>query len=88
MKYSYLGTLSSPNYRDFEKCRYCALWNVNTSQCAIGGKDGKCKSNDTSLFESFRLNPFTAIIAAKNYEITVTDVLNLIEACANTKKGG
>lgn len=82
MKFVNLGTLSEPKPNDFEKCQYCVLWN---GKCGIGGQDGRCTRTASSLYKNFKLNPFTAIIAAKNYEITVTDVLNLIEACVNTK---
>lgn len=72
----------SKDVREFEKCRYCSAWNSNKGECFLGGKDGVCDDNlNTQKYSNFHLNPYSAIIKAKEYNITVTDVLNLVEAC-------
>lgn len=69
---------------EFQKCRFCTHWNNCMELCRIGGKDGNCSGfyDDYGSYTKFQLDPQSAINKAKEYSITVTDVLNLVDSCS------
>lgn len=71
------------NREEFKKCRFCEHWDKCNEECMIGGKDEICDEfyDDLRSYNKFRLDPQSAINKAKEYDITVTDVLNLMNAC-------
>lgn len=69
---------------EFQKCRFCTRWDNCRELCRIGGKDGNCSGfyDDYRSYTRFQLDPQSAINKAKEYSITVTDVLNLVDSCS------
>lgn len=70
---------------EFHRCKFCINWNEYTESC---GNDGKCDPNSiySTRGTDFLLNPDAVICKAKELDITVTDVLTLIDRCTDPKE--
>lgn len=71
--------------KDFNRCNFCLNYVKTTDTCQIGGNtlSGDCDLNAYRVYSEFKLEPNSVINKAKELEISVSDVLALIEACSS-----
>lgn len=68
---------------EFHRCKFCINWNEYTGSCP---SVDKCDMTDCTIKNQFRLNPDAVICKAKEYDVTVQDVLTLIDRCTDPKE--
>lgn len=68
---------------EFHRCKFCINWNEYTESCP---SVDKCDMTDYTIKNQFRLNPDAVICKAKEYDITIQDVLTLIDRCTDPKE--
>lgn len=71
--------------KDFNRCNFCLNYTRTTDTCQIGGNtlSGDCDLDFYRVHSEFELEPNSVINKAKELEISVSDVLALIEACSS-----
>lgn len=69
--------------KDFNRCNFCLNYMKTIDECLIGGNtlSGDCDLGSYRDYSKFVLEPNSVINKAKELEISVSDVLALIEAC-------
>lgn len=68
---------------EFHRCKFCINWHEYTESCPCVDN---CDMTDYTIKNQFRLNPDAVICKAKEYGITVQDVLTLIDRCTDPKE--